>query len=222
MKIIDVKIKDLKPYERNPQKTKNIYQIYSIVNNKNNKFYIGQTKRNYRRRFKEHLCPHEGCPLLRKAIKKYGKENFECELLDIAYSQEEANIKEKMWIRLLKTYQPKNGYNLSMGGKIGDFNEQTLKKMSKSKKGVKNSFYGKKHTKEAKEKMSKWKKENYVLGKHPGAKKVKCVETGEIFNCAKEAELKLNINSRHIGQVANGKYGRKTAGGYHWIWEENV
>lgn len=123
-----------------------------------------------------------------------------------------------MWIKLLKTYIKENGYNLSMGGDIGNFNKETLKKMSDLKKGKLNSFYGKKHTQEAKYKMSKWKKENYQLSNHPKAKKIKCIELNKIYNCVKEAELEMNINSKHIGQVANKKYGRKTAGGYHWIW----
>lgn len=207
MEIINKKIEDLKPYE-----------IYAIINTINNKIYIGQTKQGYRKRFIQHLCPKDGSPLLNNAIKKYGKENFECELLDIVYSQKEANIKEKLWIKVLKTYTKENGYNLSMGGAIGNFNKETLEKMSNMQKGELNSFFNKKHTEEAKEKMSKWKKEHYILGKHPRAKKVKCIELNKIYDCVKEAEIDLKINSKHIGQVANKQYGRKMAGGYHWQW----
>lgn len=195
------------------------YDIYGIINKINNKIYIGQTKQGYRKRFIQHLCPKDASIALNNAIKKYGKENFECELLDIANNQEEANIKEKMWIKLLKTYKKENGYNLSMGGQFGNFNKETLEKMSDLKKGKLNSFYGKKHNELSKEKMSIWKKENYKLSKHPGAKKIKCIELNKIYNCVKEAEIELKINSKHIGQVANKKYGRKTAGGYHWEWQ---
>lgn len=197
---------------------KAVYELYGIINKINNKVYIGQTKQGYRKRFIQHLCSSDRSPLLKNAIKKYGKENFECELIDIAYSQEEINFKEKLWIKLLKTYERENGYNLSLGGSIGCFNKEVLEKMSKSKLGNKNSFFGKKHTEEAKEKMSKWKKDNYILEKHPKSKKVKCVELDKIYDCVKLAENELHINCHHIGQVANNKYGRKTAGGYHWIW----
>lgn len=195
-----------------------IYDIYAIINKMNNKIYVGQTRQGYRKRFIQHLCPTDGSPLFKNAVKKYGKESFECELLDIAHNQQEANIKEKLWIKVLKTYKKENGYNLSMGGSFGSFNEDTLKKMSELKKGKNNSFYNKKHTQEAKDKMSKWKKENYQLSNHPKSKKVKCVELNKVYNCVKEAELDMNINSKHIGQVANKKQNRKTAGGYHWIW----
>lgn len=70
-----------------------IYHIYGIINKINNKIYIGQTKQGYRKRFLQHLCPNDGSPLLKRAIKKYGKENFECELIDIAYDKNIANEK---------------------------------------------------------------------------------------------------------------------------------
>jgi predicted GIY-YIG superfamily endonuclease len=193
--------------------------IYGIVNRANNKIYIGQTKQGYLKRFTQHLCPKGGCPALKNAIKKYGRNNFSCELLDIAYTQEMANEKEKMWIFLLGTYKHENGYNLSMGGEIGCFNEETLVKMSNSKKGTKNSFYGKHHTETAKAKMSAWKKEyGGKRGGHPRAKKIMCVETGIIYPCIMDAAIKTGANRTHIGQVANKQFGRKKAGGFSWEW----
>lgn len=44
------------------------------------------------------------------------------------------------------------------------------------------------------------------------SKKVKCIETGEVFNSIKEASEKYNI--RHISDVINGH--RDIAGGHHW------
>lgn len=195
-----------------------MYEIYGIVNDINRKVYIGQTKQGYEKRFKQHLCPADGSPLLRNAIQKYGKQHFSCELIDIAPSQTVADEKEKMWIFLLKSYVPKYGYNLSMGGKIGHFNSETLKKMSEAKQGERNSFFGKHHTEKSKLMMSIWKKKHYKMENHPRAKKIRCVETGIIYNCIKEAANKTGANEHHIGQIANGQYGRKTSGGYRWEW----
>lgn len=195
-----------------------IVDIYGIYNKINGKIYIGQTKRGYIRRFTEHCCPKSGCRLLKNAINKYGKENFIPQLLDVAYSQNEANIKEKLWIKLLKTYIPKYGYNLSMGGSIGNFNVETLRKMSDSHKGKNNYFYGKKHSEESKKKMSEWKKEHYKGSNHPRAKSVRCIETNVIYDCVLDAHNKTGISAQHIGQVANKQYGRKTAGGFRWEW----
>ena len=53
------------------------YDIYSIINLKNGKIYIGQTTQGYRKRFKQHQQKTSGCPLLKKAMFKYGKDAFE-------------------------------------------------------------------------------------------------------------------------------------------------
>ena len=55
-------------------------------------------------------------------------------------------------------------------------------------------------------KVLKIKKEKKIYSK------IKCIETGEIFDSVKEAENKLNCG--HISSVLNGS--RKTAGGFHW------
>lgn len=230
LKIIYKDITDIRPYPNNPRDNApgvdavandvREYSIYGLHNSVNGKMYIGQTKQNYETRFKQHLQKNSECPLLRKAIEKHGDKAFHAELLDIAYDRATANEKEKMWIYLLKTYKGEHGYNLSMGGVIGDFNKATLKKMSESKKGNKNSFYGRKHTKEAKMKMSRWKKRNYQRENHPGAKKVRCVETGKTYNCVLDASEDTGANKKHIGSVASGRYGRKTAGGFTWEWLE--
>jgi group I intron endonuclease len=196
--------------------------IYAIYNDVNGKIYIGQTRRGYKRRFIEHLTPSDGSPLLRKAVKKYGREAFHPELIDIAYSEEEANTLEKLWIKILQTYKHEEGYNLSLGGVIGHFNDEVIQKM-KERVGDKNSFYGRHHTEEARRKMSQKKKGMYQGTKHPRAKKVRCIETGEIFDYIKEAAEKKKVNRAHISQACMNQYGRKTAGGYHWEYvEENA
>jgi phage pi2 protein 07 len=50
-------------------------------------------------------------------------------------------------------------------------------------------------------------------GKNHMAKKVKCIETGEIFDTVKEAEEWCGIKDG-VTDCCKGKY--KTAGGFHW------
>lgn len=45
-------------------------------------------------------------------------------------------------------------------------------------------------------------------------KKVKCIETGIIYDSAKDIEIELKINHSHISDCCRGK--RKTCGGYSW------
>ena len=188
--------------------------IYKITNRINVKVYIGQTKRTLERRWKEHCCPKGGCPLLKRAINKYGKENFTVEQIDVANDVDELNKKEIYWIDYYKSANENYGYNLSLGGEIGTFNESTLKKMSLSHTGDKNYFYGKHHTEASKRKMSETSKikNNFV--------KVRCVETGEIFNSIVEASKKYNIAPTHITRVCRG--GRNMTGGFDWECAGNI
>ena len=106
--------------------------IYKITNIVNNKSYIGQTthKRGFLDRY-----PHKGIGIERvykyhkhrkdinepyntyllRAIEKYGFENFIVdEVLDVASSKEELDLKETMYIQQFNSFE--NGYNMNLGG----------------------------------------------------------------------------------------------------------
>lgn len=65
-------------------------------------------------------------------------------------------------------------------------------------------------------KVSRANKGKFIGEKSVCSKKVKCLETGEIFNSLNLAMNKYN--NTHIGDVCNGK--RNKASGYHWQWLE--
>ena len=71
-------------------------------------------------------------------------------------------------------------------------------------KGKNNPMYGKHHSKETIEKLSK---------------KVINITTGEIFNSIKDGAKKYGLIPNSISQCCNGKY--KTSGGFKWIKLEN-
>lgn len=48
------------------------------------------------------------------------------------------------------------------------------------------------------------------------SKKVLCVETGNIYNSFHDAARITGIGIAGINMCCNGRYNRKTAGGYHW------
>ena len=76
--------------------------IYKITNIQNNKVYIGQTIRPIKDRFNRHINDALNNILdthFARAIRKYRKESFIIEEIDIASSQEELNQKEQYWIR---------------------------------------------------------------------------------------------------------------------------
>ena len=60
--------------------------------------------------------------LLKKAIKKYGKENFKCEIIEWCKTREQLSEREKYWISKVKAPINPEYYNIEDGG-FGGHNE---------------------------------------------------------------------------------------------------
>lgn len=87
--------------------------IYKITNKVNGKVYIGQTKNGFKSRYGGNLYKNTKNIYLKRSIEKYGIDNFEiCEIIDVAFSREELNLKESMWIARNNSTDNKYGYNL--------------------------------------------------------------------------------------------------------------
>lgn len=89
--------------------------IYKIINDINQKIYIGKTEKTIQERFKEHLHDfskqrNEKRPLY-DAMKKYGIEHFSVQLVEETDNPEE---REQYWIQYYDSYH--NGYNATFGG----------------------------------------------------------------------------------------------------------
>ena len=91
--------------------------IYIIKCSQSNKVYIGQTRRNIEQRF----CEHKSRDIysntkLGQAFKKYGLENFSCEIIETLFdvSDKILNEREIYWIKYYNSYQ--YGYNMTPGG----------------------------------------------------------------------------------------------------------
>lgn len=89
--------------------------IYITTNMYNGKRYIGQKKFDTDSRWKSYFG--SGYHLLR-VIKKYGKENFVRDIVQIAYSEEELNKLEYEWIRNYNAVKSEDYYNLIDGGRM--------------------------------------------------------------------------------------------------------
>lgn len=87
--------------------------IYKITKKENGKAYIGQSS-NIERRFQEHCQKGEASRIpLDIAIKKYGKDAFNFEILEEC-PIEKLNEREAYWIKYYNTVE--TGYNCSEGG----------------------------------------------------------------------------------------------------------
>lgn len=111
--------------------------IYKIQNNINGKVYIGQTTYGFNKRYslgQWWVKTHNN--YLKNSAKYYGHNNFTVnEFLDVAFSKEELNLKEKMWIGYYKSANKKYGYNMNSGGDSPTMNEESKKKISISRLG---------------------------------------------------------------------------------------
>lgn len=92
-------------------------KIYKIINDINDKVYVGKTNLTIETRYKQHCTDcvrrnEENRPLYR-AMNKYGIEHFSVHLIEEC-SDEEASAREQYWISFYKGYT--EGYNATLGG----------------------------------------------------------------------------------------------------------
>ena len=183
--------------------------IYMIRNKINNKIYFGQTinNRGFVGRYGcardiENLKNKTHNEHLKSSSEKYGIKNFIIkEVFDIAYSQEELDALEKMYIKIYKTTNPMFGYNKTMGGSSGFIcTEEVKQKMSEARKGLflgcNNPMFGKKHTDETKNKIrevwSKRKEQEDFVHVWNGKK-----HTDEAKEKISKSKKELYKNSKH-------------------------
>ena len=180
--------------------------IYKITNIQNNKVYIGQTIRPIKDRFNRHINDALNNIIdthFARAIRKYGRENFQIEIIDTAQSQNELNEKERYWIQYYNSV--KEGYNETdaiskCGGNT--YQSKTEEEMEVIKEKIRQTKIG---------------------AKNPMARKVKRIniETNEIdvfdtiISCAQACGIKngkTSISTRLNGQIKS-PYKNK------WIFE---
>lgn len=211
--------------------------IYKIVNNVNNKVYIGQSI-NIEARWKDHINAlnrnDSNCTLLQRAWNKYKQVSFSFEILELCAEEQLDDIE----IKYIELYDSINhGYNIEAGGNqnkhLSEDTKQKLRNAAKERLSdpTKNPMYNKHHTDITKEKISASKKGKLssmetkkklseIRMGHPGYNKnlipVYCIELDQIFSCSSDASNILGIDGTNILPCCRHDYGRKTCGGYHW------
>lgn len=211
-------------YNTADKEVKNV--VYKITNEINGKSYIGRTTQRLKVRMDEHI---RGNLVISRAIKKHGRENFTIKVLFRSDNFDDLNKQEKILVKAHDTLLP-NGYNVVEGG-YGTagykHKEETKLKMSQNRGRYykeDNSFYKKKHTKEARKKMSNYHKGKKLTEEHKKkvalANRVKVINlnTKEVFNSVLEAAASVGVAPSNITRVCKG--GRKTAGGSGWLHYE--
>lgn len=204
------------------------YYIYKTTNLCNNKQYIGK-------HYGEINDNYLGSGiLLKKAIQKYGIDNFYKEILDFSESEEENREKEKFYINYYNAINSPYFYNIADGGQGGNTiagytlkqKQERNKKISEGLKRHNHPLHGHHHSEETKEKIRQkaleyWTEEKRAIrslqysGKnHPMYGKKKSLEsiqkqilhTDRSYMKTQEYRNKMSLATR--GEK-NGNYGNK-------------
>ena len=99
------------------------YFIYKHQNKINRKIYIGQTYQKPERRWQNGVSAYSHNEHFLNAIKKYGWDNFEHELLLENLTEEEMKYWEDYYIEFYESRNPEKGYNINKGGQKSPFQE---------------------------------------------------------------------------------------------------
>ncbi len=212
------------------------YYVYKIINNINNKFYIGKRKHNNP---KIDLYMGSG-KLIKLAIEKYGKSNFSKEIIEIFKTNDEA-AKLEFELVTKEVIKNPNCYNLHEGGyggfhHINDGSPEHIKRCKKASKLVKNRFNLEKYRwtsetgKEASKKANKKKKEMIKNGENKHWKSKKNIQTKSTlghkwYRNIKTGDRQLFINkeipddwvtSDEYRNIQRNKMKKLTTFGKHW------
>lgn len=109
--------------------------MYAVTHKDSGKRYIGKSN-NIAARWAAHRkdAKHSRGYAIHHAIRKYGLDAFDFEVLEFCDSDADALEAETYWIRWYDTMAP-NGYNLTVGGEGGERSAETRRKLSEALKG---------------------------------------------------------------------------------------
>lgn len=98
-----------------------VFTIYCHVHRESGRRYVGQTKKTLLQRWNQHVytsgqTKKKGWSRFANAIRKYGKDAFDHEVLEVCATVEEANLAEEKWISHFDTCNPEKGFNFKRGG----------------------------------------------------------------------------------------------------------
>lgn len=174
--------------------------IYETTNLINGKKYIGKCIFSRQNGWNNYL----GSGLyLKRAIEKYGKENFKREILFLATDEEELNELEELVIELVNAVESSEYYNLkktSIGGDVFTHNprKEEIREMRREQfTGEGNYWYGKE-------------KPQHVIDSIVDANSKPILAEGVLYksitDCANETDLKITTIHARINSKTNDKY----------------
>ena len=160
------------------------------------KVYVGQTTKRLCNRKAGHayqVRKKDRRSAFQIALLELGVNNFTWEQIDIAETQIELDQKEKLWVAHYKADDPAHGYNSTDGGASCTLTIEHRQKISMAITGEKHHFFGKCHSAETLNKMSKAQR-----GERNAAAKL---------TEADARQIKIKLAEGEVGRVLAKKYG---------------
>ena len=155
------------------QESKGDYKIYCWTNKINGKRYVGMTCQTMNKRAGAHMHHYKESPYFWAAIQKYGEDAFECKILVSGLTLQEAEQKERNYIRRYRTRNHEYGYNIQKGGTISQTEATREKQRKKTIEAVNKSPKAKAYHKKLSEQMKiNVKDPNYRAAMSEGLKKM--------------------------------------------------
>lgn len=186
--------------------------IYKITNLIDGRIYIGKRQSSTFDPYYWGSGTH-----ITRAIKKYGKENFNREIIEWCYSLEEIVSREMYWIAELDAQNPNIGYNLSKGG-LGSagckWSEESKDKL-RQYKGPKSPNWGRCLTEEHRKHLSEAHTGKTLSDEHK--EKISIANTGKVRSSETREKISNALTgvSKNVGED-NPFYGK------HWTEEQKV
>jgi len=208
-----------------------LWCVYIHTNKCNGKKYVGITSQKPEKRWLGGHGYASRLPIGR-AIRKYGWDNFEHDIVCSNLSERAAKNIEVSLIKQLHTQEDRYGYNITSGGDGVPgmrHTEEAKRKMSLAKSGQNHPNWGKHLSQETRLKIgAKSLNNSYAKGcvrseetrrkmSESKEKPVAMMEGNEVlrvFKSGKDAQAETGINRKNISMCCLNK--RPRAGGYAW------
>lgn len=183
------------------------YKVYIHIT-PNGKRYVGLTTQPLSRRWRNGQG-YVNNKYFTRAILKYGWDNIEHIVYEVD-TEAEMFYLEKYLIAYYNTTNPAFGYNISSGGEFSSTGTRWhhTEEHKASIRGAGNPMYGRKHSEEARKKMSAAQQNKAVAQYTMDGQLVK------IWNSQTEAAKELGLQKTNISACCYGK--GNSAGGYVW------
>lgn len=205
------------------------FEVYKITNKINNKIYIGITNQGAGVRYLHHLYEARSGSLfpIHNAIRKYGKDNFTLEIIELCEDSDTLKEREKYWIAFYNSTDRSIGYNMTEGGD-GTFGR---KHSEETKEKIRQKALGRKASEETRQRMSEFRKANYTEEHRKAVAESNAKRTKHILmydrdmNLIKEypsLKLAASENGLHVDTIRNIAKGKSNGSGEYIFRYKNA